>query len=67
MARKQREWYENACYHVMGRGNRRAAIFKSDGNLGACHNEQSVNICSRWLTGIFFESIIHIIENGNDI
>jgi len=30
MARKQREWYENACYHVMGRGNRRAAIFKSD-------------------------------------
>ncbi len=23
-------------------------------NLGACHNEQSVNICSRWLTGIFF-------------
>ena len=30
MARKQREWYENASYHVMGRGNRRAAIFKSD-------------------------------------
>lgn len=36
-------------------------------HLGACHNEQSVNICSRWLTGIFFESIIHIIENRNDI
>ena len=30
MARKQRKWYENACYHVMGRGNRRASIFKSD-------------------------------------
>lgn len=29
MARKPREWYENACYHVTGRGNRRAAIFKS--------------------------------------
>ena len=39
----------------------------SESNLGACHNEQSVNICSRWLTGIFFESIIHIIENRNDI
>ena len=36
-------------------------------NPRACHNEQSVNTCSRWLTGIFFESIIHIIENGNDI
>lgn len=30
MARKQREWYSGACYHIMGRGNRRAAIFKSD-------------------------------------
>lgn len=30
MARKLREWYANACYHIMGRGNRRAAIFKSD-------------------------------------
>lgn len=30
MARKPREWYEGACYHIMGRGNRRAAIFKSD-------------------------------------
>ena len=30
VARRPREWYENACYHIMGRGNRRAAIFKSD-------------------------------------
>ena len=30
MARKQREWYSGACYHIMGRGNRRSAIFKSD-------------------------------------
>ncbi len=30
MPRKPREWYENACYHIMGRGNRRTAIFKSD-------------------------------------
>jgi REP element-mobilizing transposase RayT len=30
MARKARRWHENACYHVMGRGNRRTAIFKSD-------------------------------------
>ncbi len=28
MARKKRVWYEGACYHVMGRGNRRCAIFK---------------------------------------
>ena len=28
MARKKREWYAGACYHVMGRGNRRGAIFK---------------------------------------
>jgi REP element-mobilizing transposase RayT len=28
MARKKREWYEGACYHVMGRGNRKCAIFK---------------------------------------
>ena len=30
MSRKQREWYSGACYHIMGRGNRRTAIFKSD-------------------------------------
>lgn len=29
MARKKRTWYNGACYHVMGRGNRRSAIFKS--------------------------------------
>ena len=28
MARKKRVWYEGACYHVMGRGNRHCAIFK---------------------------------------
>ena len=27
MARKKRIWYEGACYHVMGRGNRRAKVF----------------------------------------
>ena len=30
MARKQRKWYEGACYHIMGRGNRRSAIYRSD-------------------------------------
>lgn len=30
MARKPRKWYSGACYHIMGRGNRKAAIFKSD-------------------------------------
>lgn len=28
MARKKREWYEGASYHIMGRGNRRSAIYK---------------------------------------
>ena len=28
MPREKRKWYEGACYHVMGRGNRRSAIFK---------------------------------------
>jgi len=28
MPRKKREWYEGACYHVMGRGNRHCAIYK---------------------------------------
>ncbi len=28
MARKKREWYPGAMYHVMSRGNRRAEIFK---------------------------------------
>ena len=28
MPRDKRTWYEGACYHVMGRGNRRSAIFK---------------------------------------
>ena len=28
MPRRKREWYEGACYHVMGRGNRHCAIFK---------------------------------------
>lgn len=29
MSRNHREWYEGASYHVMARGNRRAAIFES--------------------------------------
>ena len=28
MPRSKREWYEGACYHIMGRGNRRLAIYK---------------------------------------
>ena len=28
MGRQKREWYPGACYHVMGRGSRRCAIFK---------------------------------------
>ena len=28
MPRQKRIWYEGACYHVMGRGNRRAIIFR---------------------------------------
>ena len=28
MTRKKRVWYEGACYHIMGRGNRRGSIFK---------------------------------------
>ena len=30
MSRKLREWYKGACYHLMARGNRRSALFKSD-------------------------------------
>ena len=30
MARKQRKWYEGACYPIMGRGNRRSAIYRAD-------------------------------------
>ena len=30
MPRKLREWYKGACYHVMARGNRRTALFRSD-------------------------------------
>ena len=30
MARKKREWYPGARYHVMSRGNRRAEIFKDN-------------------------------------
>ena len=29
MPRKKRIWYEGACYHVMGRGIRRKALFKT--------------------------------------
>lgn len=28
MGRKKRAWYDGACYHIMGRGNRHCAIFK---------------------------------------
>ncbi len=28
MARRKREWYKDACYHIMARGNRRTAIFR---------------------------------------
>jgi hypothetical protein len=28
LARKKRQWYPGATYHVMSRGNRRNAIFK---------------------------------------
>lgn len=28
MARKKREWYEGACYHIMARGNRKGKIFQ---------------------------------------
>jgi REP element-mobilizing transposase RayT len=30
MPRKLRKWYKGACYHLMARGNRRTALFKSD-------------------------------------
>ena len=30
MSRKLREWYKGACYHLMARGNRRSALFKSE-------------------------------------
>lgn len=30
MARKKREWYPGAIYHVMSRGNRQKAIFKDE-------------------------------------
>ncbi len=30
MARRKREWFPGATYHVMSRGNRRAEIFKDD-------------------------------------
>ncbi len=30
MPRKKRIWYEGACYHVMGRGIRRKALFKTE-------------------------------------
>ena len=30
MPRKPRKWYKGACYHVMARGNRRTALFRSD-------------------------------------
>ena len=29
MPREPREWHEGACYHVMARGNRRGAIYRS--------------------------------------
>ena len=29
MARKKREWYPGAIYHVMSRGNRQKAIFNT--------------------------------------
>ena len=32
MARKKREWYPGATYHVMSRGNRRGAIFTEQGD-----------------------------------
>ena len=34
MARKHRVWYQGACYHVMGRGNRKTVIYKSDEDYG---------------------------------
>ena len=30
MSRPKRIWYEGACFHVMGRGNRRGIIFKEE-------------------------------------
>jgi len=30
MARKKREWYENACYHITCRGNHRSDLFRED-------------------------------------
>lgn len=30
MPRKNREWYEGACYHVMARGNRKTALFQAE-------------------------------------
>ena len=30
MTRLKRIWYEGACFHVMGRGNRRGIIFKEE-------------------------------------
>ncbi|MHC1749585.1 MAG: transposase [Cellulosilyticaceae bacterium] len=34
MARKKRDWYENACYHITCRGNHRNDIFKDDSDFG---------------------------------
>ena len=30
MPRQKRDWYEGACYHVMGRGNRKGIIYKEE-------------------------------------
>ena len=30
MARKQRKWYEGACYHIIGKRNRRSTIYRAD-------------------------------------
>lgn len=34
MARKPREWYENACYHITCRGNHRNDLFRDAGDFG---------------------------------
>ena len=35
IARKQREWYPGAIYHVMERGIRRGAIYEDEGDYQA--------------------------------
>ena len=37
------------------------ACHREKWNIGACHREKCVNICSKWLTGLFLSGIIRKI------